>query len=158
MEDVWKHFESNGLTHSGAHHLTAIMELREQRGYARVTDVARHLNITSGSASTNLKTLKGKGYINEDDNRFLELTPKGLELAKAVRERKIILHQFFVEVLNVSAETAEIDACKTEHLISLETAHKLQKFMETRKHNCDCGLQAPFGSELVAPPGCPMRN
>jgi DtxR family transcriptional regulator, Mn-dependent transcriptional regulator len=127
--DVWKQFEENNITHSAAHHLTAIHELREKRGYARVTDVAKHLNITTGSASTNLKSLKSKGLITEDENRFLALTPEGEAIAKAVISRKSILEKFLVEILKVSPEQAEIDACKTEHLISSETAKKLAKFM-----------------------------
>jgi Mn-dependent DtxR family transcriptional regulator len=130
MEDVWKKFEENSITHSGAHHLLAVMELRTARGYARVTDVARHLNITTGSASTNLKSLKAKGLVVEDDNRFLNLSPEGESVAKAVVSRKFLFHKFLVEVLKVSAEQAEIDACKTEHLISAETARKLDKFLK----------------------------
>jgi len=129
MHDVWKQFEENNITHSAAHHLLAILELREKRGYARVTDVARHLNITTGSASTNLKNLKGKGLIIEDDNRFLNLSAEGEALAKAVIARKQIFEQFLVDILKVNPEQAEIDACKTEHLISGETARKLEKFM-----------------------------
>jgi len=129
--DVWKQFEENDITHSAAHHLTAIMELKEKRGYARVTDVAKHLNITTGSASTNLKTLKLKGLIDEDENRFLTLTQEGEKIATAVNSRKHILFDFFTQILKVSAEQAEIDACKTEHLISNETAKKLDKFIHS---------------------------
>ncbi|RIL08379.1 MAG: hypothetical protein DCC75_09080 [Proteobacteria bacterium] len=128
--DVWKQFEENNITHSAAHHLLAVMELREQRGYARVTDVAKHLNITTGSASTNLKGLKAKGLVSEDDNRFLTLSPEGESLAKAVIARKKIFQRFLTEILKVSEEQAEIDACKTEHLISPETTRKLEKFVE----------------------------
>jgi DtxR family Mn-dependent transcriptional regulator len=127
--DIWKKFEENNITHSAAHHLLAILELKEKRGYARVTDVAKHLNITTGSASTNLKSLKAKGLIVEDDNRFLTLSDAGEALAKGVVARKQIFERFLTEVLNVSAEQAEIDACKTEHLISAETARKLERFM-----------------------------
>lgn len=127
--DVWKQFEDNGITHSAAHHLLAILELRDQRGYARVTDVARHLNITTGSASTNLKGLKNKGLIVEDENRFLNLSTGGETLARAVIARKEIFYRFLTEVLQVSADQAEIDACKTEHLISGETAQKLADYL-----------------------------
>lgn len=129
MHDVWKQFEENNITHSAAHHLLAILELKEKRGYARVTDVAKHLNITTGSASTNLKSLKAKGLIVEDDNRFLTLSEAGEALARGVVARKQIFERFLTEVLKVSAEQAEIDACKTEHLISGETARKLERFM-----------------------------
>jgi DtxR family Mn-dependent transcriptional regulator len=128
--EIWKQFEENKLTHSAAHHLEAVLELREKRGYARVTDVAKHLNITTGSASTNLKSLKAKGLLKEDDNRFLSLSPEGEALAREVIARKKIFERFLLDVLKVSPEQAEIDACKTEHLISGETARKLDKFID----------------------------
>ena len=128
--DVWKQFEENNITHSAAHHLLAVMELKDTRGYARVTDVAKLLNITTGSASTNLKSLKTKGLVREDDNRFLTLSVEGESVAKAVIARKQVLERFLVEVLKVTPHQAEIDACKTEHLISGETARKLQDFIE----------------------------
>ncbi|MCB0332566.1 MAG: metal-dependent transcriptional regulator [Bdellovibrionales bacterium] len=133
MEDVWKQFEENNITHSAAHHILAVKDLRESRGYARVTDVAKYLNITTGSASTNLKNLKNKGLVIEDDNRFLALSTEGRSLAEAVLLRKQLFFQFLIDVLGVSPEQAEIDACKTEHLISGETAGKLQKFLSQFK-------------------------
>jgi DtxR family transcriptional regulator, Mn-dependent transcriptional regulator len=129
--DIWKKFEENNITHSAAHHLLAILELREKRGYARVTDVARELNITTGSASINLKSLKAKNLIVEDDNKFLSLSEEGEAVAKAVLMRKKILYNFLANILKVKPEQAEIDSCKTEHLISAETAKKLQEFIES---------------------------
>lgn len=129
--DIWKKFEENNITHSAAHHLLAILELREKRGYARVTDVARELNITTGSASINLKSLKAKNLIIEDDNKFLALSEEGEAVAKAVLMRKRLLYNFLANILKVKPEQAEIDSCKTEHLISAETAKKLQEFLES---------------------------
>ena len=128
--DTWKQFEENNITHSAAHHILAISELRNSRGYARVTDVAKFLRITTGSASTNLKSLKIKGLVIEDDNKFLTLSDEGENLAKTIQARKSILFKFFNEVLKISPDQADIDTCKTEHLISPETTKKLQKFLE----------------------------
>lgn len=128
--EIWKKFEENDITHSAAHHLLAILELREKRGYARVTDVAKELQITTGSASINLKALKAKNLIVEDENKFLALSAEGEAIARAVHMRKNILQEFLVKILKVSPEQAEIDSCKTEHLISAETAQKLQQFTE----------------------------
>jgi len=133
MENVWKQFEENDITHSAAHHLLAIMDLRAKRGYARVTDVAKELNITTGSASTNLKSLKQKGLIVEDDNKFLVLSPEGERLAKAIVVRNELVKEFFEKVLRVTPEQAEIDACKIEHLVSAETTAKLEKFLQDFK-------------------------
>lgn len=132
-DDVWKQFEENSLTHSAAHHLLAIRELKNNRGYARVTDVAKHLNITTGSASTNLKGLKTRGLIVEDENRFLNLSKEGEALAEAVVARKNIFYTLLVDILKVNPGQAEIDACKTEHLISAETAKKLKEYIAKHK-------------------------
>ncbi|MDZ4785035.1 MAG: metal-dependent transcriptional regulator [bacterium] len=136
MEDVWKQFEENGITHSAAHHLLAVLSLKKERGYARVTDVAKHLNITTGSASTNLKSLKQKGFVVEDTNRFLVLSDKGEMLARAVIARKEIFKKFLTDYLHVKEDQAEIDACKTEHLLSHETCERLLAFIQLLAGEC----------------------
>jgi DtxR family Mn-dependent transcriptional regulator len=125
--EIWKKFEENNITHSAAHHLVTILELREKNGYARVCDVARDLNITTGSASINLKALKSKKLVLVDNNRFLSLSEEGEAIARAVMHRKSVLLTFLIDVLKVSPDQAEIDSCKTEHLISAETAKKLEE-------------------------------
>ena len=130
--EVWKEFNENEITHSAAHHLLAIQELTSKRGYARVTDVAKFLEITTGSASTNLKGLKQRGFVTEDDNRFLALSGEGTKIADAILMRRRVLCEFFTNVLGVDPHVAEIDACKTEHLLSMETTNKMSSF--TAKH------------------------
>lgn len=127
--DVWKEFEQNPVTHSAAHHLIAIAELRESHGYARVSDVARALNITRGSASLTLKALKQRGLVLEDENRFLLLSEEGEALAVAVRGKKYLVQRFLHESLGVCEHQADVDACKIEHLLSDEAAHQLAKFL-----------------------------
>jgi Mn-dependent DtxR family transcriptional regulator len=130
LEDVWKEFSENEITHSAAHHLLAILELTEKRGYARVSDVAKHLQITTGSASTNLKSLKQKNLVVEDENKFLSLSETGKKLAEGIVHQREVLVEFLRDVLGVDPHQAEIDACKTEHLFSLETTTKMQKFAD----------------------------
>jgi len=127
--DTWKEFERNPISHSAAHHIIAIAELREKTGYARVSDVARLLNITRGSASLTLKALKQRGLVEEDANRFLLLSETGEAVARAVRGKKFLLESFLHNVLGVSQKTAEEDTCKIEHLISDETADRLAQFL-----------------------------
>lgn len=129
-QKVWKEFSENVITHSGAHHLLAVLELTKERGYARVTDIARSLKITSGSASVNLKKLKARGLVVEDENRFLALSDDGAELAKAIIDRRKILIGYFTKVLGVDSKQAAIDACKTEHLLSAETTQKMSEQLE----------------------------
>lgn len=152
-QEVWKEFEENQITHSAAHYLMAIRQLLEDNGYARVTDIAKALNITRGSCSISLKPLKKRGYVVEDDNRFLKLSEEGQRLAELVELNDKLLEILFGEVLGVSSDQAEIDACKVEHLLSIESSTQLsafvrvwrsgapevqafKKLLETQKPNC----------------------
>jgi len=127
--EVWKEYEDNTLTHSAAHYLMTIKELLEANGYARVTDVAKQLNITRGSCSISLKALKKRGFVAEDSNRFLRLSPEGLRLAEMVERNDELLEKFFRDVLGMDPDQAEVDACKIEHLLSIEASIQLENFI-----------------------------
>jgi DtxR family Mn-dependent transcriptional regulator len=142
---VWKTFDENAITHSSAHHLMAIYELISRRGYARVTDVAKHLGITRGSASVTLKALKSKGYVTEDDNKFLRLTTVGTQMVQIVDANRRVLLKFLHDVLALTPEQAEIDACKVEHLLSSETGEQLLRFLDflfSEEHSATAFLSA----------------
>ncbi len=128
--EVWKSYEDNLLTHSAAHYLMTIHELLKTQGYARVTDIAKRLNITRGSCSISLKPLKKRGLVVEDANKFLLLSDEGRRLAEIVERNDELLEIFLRDVLGVDAEQAEVDACKIEHLLSIETSIKLCNFIE----------------------------
>lgn len=127
--EVWKSYEDNALTHSAAHYLMTIHELLATQGYARVTDIAKRLNITRGSCSISLKPLKRRGLVVEDANKFLSLSAEGKRLALVVEKNDELLEGFFRDVLGVSAEQSEVDACKIEHLLSIECSVKLAAFI-----------------------------
>ncbi|MFQ5651288.1 MAG: metal-dependent transcriptional regulator [bacterium] len=155
--ETWKAFEHNVITHSAAHHIMTIAHLIDKKGYARVTDVAKHLGITRSSASITLKTLKERGYIEEDENKFLRLSQEGKRLSSSILSNRIILIRFLQDVLQVEPSQAEIDACKMEHLLSKESCEKLFRFLrflsseDTRvktllsafwQYECTCAGQA----------------
>lgn len=125
----WRAFEENELTHSVAHYLMAIDQLRKEFGYARVTDVAGKLNISRGAASLALSQLKERKLVTEDPNRFLLLTKEGEILAHTVEHNFALLTYFFEKILGVDSEIARADACKMEHLISPESSLSLTRFL-----------------------------
>jgi Mn-dependent DtxR family transcriptional regulator len=122
---VWKSFAAHEVSHSMAHYLTTLHDLHKARGYARVSDVARELQVTKGSVSVQMKHLKEKGFVIEDENRFLQLTPLGESVAQDVRYNRQVLIRFISDVLGVGPEQAETDACKMEHLMSHETSRQI---------------------------------
>ena len=60
-----------------------------------------------------------KEYVYED-GKHLYLTPQGKQYAKAVYERHCIIREYLI-ACGVSAQNAENDACRMEHLLSEET-------------------------------------
>jgi len=95
-----------------------------------VADIAKELDIAKGSVSVQLKHLKEKGLVIEDDNRFLKLSQAGEGIARKVIYNRKVLIRFINMVLGVPAERAEIDACKIEHLLSKETCHQLLSLVQ----------------------------
>jgi Mn-dependent DtxR family transcriptional regulator len=125
----WRAFEENDITHSAAHYLMAVDNLRNDLGYARVTDVAEMLAVSRGAASMALRQLKKRGWLAEDPNRFLLLTEEGRRLAQTVEDNFLILSRFLEQVLGMPREEALIDACKMEHLMSMEAGDRLLRLM-----------------------------
>ena len=124
-----RRFDHDPVTHAAAHYLVAIAELHEEYGYARVSDIARHLGITRGSASITLKGLKQKELVLEDDRKFVRLSDTGQQVADSVRAKKALLQDLFVRLLGVSEKQAEADTCQIEHVISAETASKVARLL-----------------------------
>jgi DtxR family transcriptional regulator, Mn-dependent transcriptional regulator len=159
--EIWKEFEHNEISHSVAHHLTAIGELMSEHGYARVSDVARHLDITRGSASLTLKALKQKDLVLEDGNKFLRLSEEGQRIVDIIRAKRRVFRTFLEDVLKVEGRQAEIDACKVEHLLSAETGGNLVKFLRYLLADIDNSrafLDAFWSEEDVCdtPENCPV--
>jgi len=152
--NTWKSFAANEVTHSVAHYLTTLFDLHSRRGYARVSDVAKELDVTKGSVSVQMKHLKEKGLVIEDENRFLRLTPSGEVIAREVMHNRQILIQFINVVLGVPQDRAEIDACKIEHLLSRETSHQLLALVQLLQSDDPeaCRLRERFREYKVSCP------
>ena len=133
--ETWKEFEANELTHSATHYLFAVHDLIKDQGYARVTDVARELGIARSSSSLGLKNPIEKGFLKEDNNKFIHLSPMGKSCVEEIIGKKVVLKRFFQDILKVKPHQAEIDTCKIEHLISSETGANLLHFIRLMSSN-----------------------
>ncbi len=130
MARTERKFTAAGLTHSATHHLLAVGEAIEQRGYARVSDIARSLGLTRGSVSVAMRSLKSAGYVEQDDNRFFVLTDKGRQAIASVLARHEVVEQFLTEVLALPAEQSHRESCRMEYLIEAPTARRLFALVE----------------------------
>ena len=119
-------------TASGEDYLEAILVLRKQKGMVRSVYVARHMGVSKPSVCVAVNTLKDGGFLTMDEDHFLHLTDVGREVAEKIYER----HCFFTEQLiaaGVDPRTAEADACRVEHNISMESFEKLRDYYSSQK-------------------------
>ena len=91
-----------------------------KRSVVRSIDVANALGYSKPSVSVAMKQLEENGYIYRDEDRFLHLTEKGLEIALRMYERHNTLAACLMK-MGVSEENAYRDACKIEHDLSDES-------------------------------------
>lgn len=118
------------LSQSAQDYLEAIYLLVLEEGIARVKDVAKRLEVKKPSVVVAVRSLVEKGLVSHQRYGYLELTSRGMAIAKEVYERHQTLFGFFHHILGVEAKTAERDACLVEHYISTETQRRLVKFIE----------------------------
>ena len=124
-------FRKRDITASKEDYLEKIYDLSLVNEKVRSIDVARALKVSRASVNKSLGGLKQDGYIEQEPYGAIFLTDRGFEVAKETRKRHNALRKFLTKVLNVSYETADVDACEMEHAISEETAEKLYKYLET---------------------------
>lgn len=81
------------------------------------------------SATVFAAAVSGVNVLGQTLFRFLHLTDLGREIAEKIYER----HRFFMEwlmAIGVDEKTAEIDACRIEHVISEVSFRKLKEAYE----------------------------
>ena len=117
------------LFESGEDYLERILVLQEKNGQVRSIDIVKDMGFTKPSVSVAMKKLKESSLIDIDKNGLITLTPIGLEIAKRIYERHLVLTQFFMS-MGVDEEIAKKDACKVEHDLSEETFEAIKKSLK----------------------------
>lgn len=128
--DELKQLTPSLLTPSLEDYLETIYEVIRERKVARVRDIAKARNVKSSSVTPAMKRLADLGYITYERREYIGLTPTGEEAARKVLSRHQILTSFLGEVLQMSPEAAESDACAMEHHISDEAMDRMVRFFE----------------------------
>ena len=90
------------------------------------------MDFKKSSVSVAMKNLREKEHITVTGAGYIYLTETGRTIAEKVYERHHVLTQYLIS-LGVSANHAEEDACKMEHIISEESFLALKGEWEKRK-------------------------
>ncbi|MDR2404719.1 MAG: metal-dependent transcriptional regulator [Spirochaetaceae bacterium] len=120
------------MTQSLEDYLEMVSFLTDE-GEVRVTDIASRLGVSKPSVLTALRVLEEQGLLEHERYRSVILTKKGAVQAAEIRGRHHFLTSFLQDVVGVTAEIAEQDACKMEHVLSEETLKKLKLLAQSRK-------------------------
>lgn len=117
------------MQESGENYLETILILQNKNGSVRSIDVACKLSVSKPSVSRAMGILRDDGFITMEANGELVLTEQGRARADAIYERHRFITRFLADVVGVSPETAETDACRIEHIISEETFDKIKEYL-----------------------------
>jgi len=117
---------------SAEDYLERIHELIEEKGYARVVDIAESLGVKQASVTVMVQKLGELGYLDYVKYRGLRLTAKGREVARRIQSRHATLARFF-SILGLDQATQRLDIEGIEHHLSpatLECLEDLSEFFE----------------------------
>ena len=114
------------IRESAEDYLEAILIIGKEKGKVRSIDVAKYLGITKPSVSVAMKNLRNEGFIDVDEKGLLSLLPPGEEIANKTYEKHVTLRDMLIS-LGVNKETATLDACRMEHVISEESFKALKE-------------------------------
>ncbi len=121
-----------GLAESGEMYLETIYVLTRHSTSVRSIDVAESMGYSKPSISRAIGILKAGEYISVDKSGFITLTEKGVNKAEELYERHTILTDLLIS-LGVAPETAAVDACKIEHVISTESFDAIKNYIANKK-------------------------
>ena len=124
-------------------HLERIQELVDQKGYARVADIAASLGLSRSAVSNMVRRLAARGFVNYERYRGFTLTAAGRAVAKHIKVRHRTLTELF-QLLGLSPETVEQEVEVIEHHLRPETLRvfsRLVRFWRTHPKQLQAFLQ-----------------
>jgi len=118
-------------------YLETIFNLIETGKRAQVSEIADTMGVSRPSVTQIIAKLSELGYVEHEPYRDVTLTPKGIRVAKCIARKHLLFRVFLTDILRVSSETAEAEACKLEHAIGTQTTERFAAFVEfiTRDEN-----------------------
>ncbi|MDN7246583.1 transcriptional regulator MntR [Planococcus shenhongbingii] len=117
-------------------HIEIIYSLIEQKGYARVSDIAEALSVLPSSVTKMVQKLDKDGYLIYERYRGLVLTPRGQKLGKRLLKRHDLLEQF-LRLIGVDEERIYEDVEGIEHHLSWNSINRIADLVQVLEENPD---------------------
>ncbi|MFZ2538976.1 MAG: metal-dependent transcriptional regulator [Oscillospiraceae bacterium] len=114
------------IQESAENYLETILILGKKNSSVRSIDIVNELEYSKASVSIAMKNLRENNYIIIDGDGYITLIGEGLKIAESMYERHTLLSDWLV-FLGVDKKVAAEDACKIEHVISVESFEAIKK-------------------------------
>ena len=105
-------------------YIEQIYLLIENKGYARVSDIAEALEVHPSSVTKMVQKLDRDSYLVYERYRGLSLTPKGEKIGKRLVDRHDLLEKF-LEIIGVKEENIYDDVEGIEHHLSWNSIDRI---------------------------------
>src|SRR5574342_315249 len=105
-------------------YIEQIYNLIEEKGYARVSDIAESLSVHPSSVTKMVQKLDKDEYLVYEKYRGLILTPKGKKIGKRLVFRHELLEQF-MQIIGVKQENIYNDVEGIEHHLSWDAIDRI---------------------------------
>jgi Mn-dependent DtxR family transcriptional regulator len=115
-------------------YLENIYKLIDQKGYARVSDIAEALDVHPSSVTKMVQKLDKDKYLVYEKYRGLVLTPKGKKIGKRLVDRHDLLEDF-LRIIGVSEEKIYQDVEGIEHHLSWDSITCIEYLVEYFQRN-----------------------
>jgi len=110
-------------------YLRTVYEIIEQKGYARIKDISRDLEVRPSSVVEMMRKLHDRGFVVYEKYGGITLTSQGREVAEAVKTRHSTFKEF-LEIILVPEDIAAKDAHVLEHRLDSKTILQFTRFVE----------------------------
>lgn len=130
-------------------YLEQIYLLIDQKGYARVSDIAENLSVQPSSVTKMVQKLDKDDYLIYEKYRGIVLTPKGKKIGQRLLFRHELLEQF-LELIGVKKENIYNDVEGIEHHLSWNSIDRigdLVQYLEKNKQEYEIYLKELNHSE-----------
>ncbi|EKN64996.1 transcriptional regulator MntR [Schinkia azotoformans] len=130
-------------------YLEQIYLLIDQKGYARVSDIAENLSVQPSSVTKMVQKLDKDDYLIYEKYRGIVLTPKGKKIGQRLLLRHELLEQF-LELIGVKKENIYNDVEGIEHHLSWNSIDRigdLVQYLEKNKQEYENYLMELNNSE-----------
>jgi DtxR family Mn-dependent transcriptional regulator len=106
-------------------YLVNILEVEEEGTKVMRARLVERLGVSATAVSETVGRLEGQGYVELQDDRSVQLTKKGRDLATTVMRRHRLAERLLIDVIGLEWEKVHREADRWEHVISDDVEEKL---------------------------------